>query len=64
MEALFQFFKKYSPFSKKAERATGEVSKIVSIKKNSELQANFKSSNYEIKKNKSNHLVALTAVVE
>lgn len=39
MEALFQFFKKYSPLSKTAERAIGEVSKIVSIKKNSELQA-------------------------
>lgn len=39
MEALFQFFKKYSPLSKEAERAIGEVSKIISIKKNSELQA-------------------------
>ena len=39
MTSLFKFFKKYSPLSKEAEMAIAEVSKIVSIKKNSELQA-------------------------
>ena len=38
MTSLFQYFKKYNPLSKKAERAIAEISNIVTIKKNKDLQ--------------------------
>ena len=38
MTSLFQYFKKYSPLSKKAEQALAEISSIVTIKKNKDLQ--------------------------
>jgi CRP-like cAMP-binding protein len=38
MTSIFQYFKKYSPLSKKAEQALAEISSIVTIKKNKDLQ--------------------------
>ena len=38
MTSLFQYFSKYNPLSKKAEQAISEISSIVTIKKNKDLQ--------------------------
>src|SRR5688572_11913722 len=38
MTSLFTFFKKYSTLSKKAEKAITEISKIITVKKNTDLQ--------------------------
>lgn len=38
MEALFQYFKKFNPLSKEAERAIAEISSSITIKKNQDLQ--------------------------
>ena len=38
MEQLFQYFKKFNPLSKDAENAIAEISSIVTIKKNNDLQ--------------------------
>jgi len=38
MTSLFQYFQKYNPLSKKAEQAISEISNIVTIKKNQDLQ--------------------------
>jgi CRP-like cAMP-binding protein len=38
MEQLFQYFKKFNPLSKDAENAIAEISTMVSIKKNKDLQ--------------------------
>jgi CRP-like cAMP-binding protein len=38
MISLFQYFSKYNPLSKKAEQAISEISSIVTIKKNTDLQ--------------------------
>ena len=38
MEALFQYFKKFNPLSKEAEKAIAAISNIVTIKKNKDLQ--------------------------
>jgi CRP-like cAMP-binding protein len=38
MTSLFQYFSKYNPLSKEAENAITEISSIVSIKKNKDLQ--------------------------
>lgn len=38
MESLFNFFKKYNPLSKEAEKAIAEISKLVEVKKNTDLQ--------------------------
>ena len=38
MNSLFQYFKKYNPLSKEAERAIADISGIVTIKKNKDLQ--------------------------
>lgn len=38
MISLFQYFSKFNPLSKEAEKAIAEISKIVTIKKNKELQ--------------------------
>ena len=38
MNSLFQYFKKYNPLSKEAEQAITEISSIVTIKKNKDLQ--------------------------
>jgi CRP-like cAMP-binding protein len=38
METLFQYFKKFNLLSKEAERAIDEISSIVTIKKNKDLQ--------------------------
>ena len=38
MEQLFQYFKKFNPLSKEAENAIAEISSIVTIKKNKDLQ--------------------------
>jgi len=38
MDALFQYFKKFNPLSKGAEKAIVEISNLVTIKKNKDLQ--------------------------
>jgi len=38
MDLLFQYFKKYNPLSKEAERTIADISSIVAIKKNRDLQ--------------------------
>ncbi len=38
MDAIFQYFKKFNPLSKEAEKAIAEISSIVTIKKNKDLQ--------------------------
>lgn len=38
MNSLFQYFKKFNPLSKEAEQAIAEISSIVTIKKNKDLQ--------------------------
>ncbi len=38
MTLLFQYFKKFNPLSKEAEKAIAEISSVVSIKKNTDLQ--------------------------
>jgi len=38
MTALFQYFKEFNPLSKKAEEAINEITSIVTIKKNKDLQ--------------------------
>ncbi len=38
MDALFQYFKKFNPLSKEAEKAIADISSIVTIKKNKDLQ--------------------------
>ncbi len=38
MQSLFNFFKKYNPLSKEAEKAISEISKIVEVTKNTDLQ--------------------------
>ena len=38
MTSLFQYFSNYNPLSKKAEQAISEISSIVTIKKNTDLQ--------------------------
>lgn len=38
MDALFQYFKKFNPLSKDAEKAIDDISSIVTIKKNKDLQ--------------------------
>ncbi len=38
MESLFNFFNKYNTLSKEGEKAIAEISKIVEIKKNTDLQ--------------------------
>ena len=38
MTSLFQYFSKYNPLSKKAEQAISEISSLVTIKKNKDLQ--------------------------
>jgi CRP-like cAMP-binding protein len=38
MTSLFQYFKKYNPLSKEAEQAIAEISSIITIKKNKDLQ--------------------------
>ena len=38
MISLFQYFSKFNPLSKEAEKAIAEISRIVTIKKNKELQ--------------------------
>ena len=38
MTQLFQFFKKYNSLSKEAEKAIAEISKIITVKKNTDLQ--------------------------
>jgi len=38
MNSLFQYFKKFNPLSKEAENAIAEISSIVTIKKNKDLQ--------------------------
>lgn len=38
MTQLFQFFKKHNPLSKEAEKTIAEISKIITIKKNTDLQ--------------------------
>jgi hypothetical protein len=38
MTTLFQYFSKYNTLSKKAEHAIAEISSIVTIKKNKDLQ--------------------------
>ena len=38
MTTLFQYFSKHNPLSKKAEQAIAEISNIVAIKKNKDLQ--------------------------
>src|SRR5688572_16815908 len=38
MTALFQYFKKFNPLSKEAEQAISEISSIITIKKNKDLQ--------------------------
>ena len=38
MTSLFQYFSKYKPLSKKAEQAISEISSIVTVKKNTDLQ--------------------------
>lgn len=38
MSSLFQYFKKFNPLSKEAEKAIAEISSIVTIKKNKDLQ--------------------------
>jgi len=38
MTSLFQYFSKYNPLSKEAEQAITEISSIVTIKKNKDLQ--------------------------
>jgi CRP-like cAMP-binding protein len=38
MDALFQYFKKFNPLSTEAEKAIAEISNIVTIKKNKDLQ--------------------------
>jgi CRP-like cAMP-binding protein len=38
MDALFQYFKKFNPLSKEAEKAIAEISSIVTIKKSKDLQ--------------------------
>lgn len=39
MTPLFQYFKKFNPLSKEAEKAITEISRIVTMKKNKDLQA-------------------------
>lgn len=38
MEALFQYFRKFNPLSKEAEKAIEEISNILTVKKNKDLQ--------------------------
>ena len=38
MTLLFQYFKKFNSLSQEAEQAIGEISSIVTIKKNQDLQ--------------------------
>src|SRR6187455_37131 len=38
MTSLFQYFSKFNPLSKKAEKAIADISQIVTIKKNKDLQ--------------------------
>lgn len=38
MNSLFNFFNKFTPLSKEAEKAISEISKIVEVKKNTDLQ--------------------------
>jgi CRP-like cAMP-binding protein len=38
MDALFQYFKNFNPLSKEAEKAIAEISSIVTIRKNKDLQ--------------------------
>ena len=38
MDALFQYFQEFNPLSKEAEKAIADISSIVSIKKNKDLQ--------------------------
>jgi len=38
MEAVFQYFKKFNTLSKEAEKAIAEISSVVNIKKNKDLQ--------------------------
>ena len=38
MTSLFQYFKRFNPLSKEAEKAIAEISNIVTIKKNKDLQ--------------------------
>ena len=38
MESLFNFFRKFNPLSKEAEKAVAEISKVVEVKKNTDLQ--------------------------
>jgi CRP-like cAMP-binding protein len=38
MEQLFQYFKKFNPLSQEAENAIAEISSILNIKKNADLQ--------------------------
>ena len=38
MTSLFQYFSKYNPISKEAEQAIAEISSIINIKKNKDLQ--------------------------
>jgi len=38
MTSLFSFFKKYNTLSKEAEKAIAEISKIITVKKNTDLQ--------------------------
>lgn len=38
LNTLFLFLKKYNPLSKEAEKAIAEISKIVAVKKNTDLQ--------------------------
>jgi CRP-like cAMP-binding protein len=38
MNLLFQYFRKYNPLSKEAEQAIAEISNILTIKKNKDLQ--------------------------
>ena len=39
MNSLFEYFKKFNPISKEAEKAIAEISSIVTIKKNKDLQS-------------------------
>ena len=39
MNSLFQYFSKFNPLSKRAEKAIAEISSIVTIKKNKDLQS-------------------------
>src|SRR6266496_3122954 len=38
MTSLFQYFSKYNPLSKEAEQAISEISSVVTIKRNKDLQ--------------------------